>query len=150
MRRVFVAVVFSILCAISLSAQNYYHEFDSQEVDFEILFEAIAMNESGQDSLAVSKTGKYVGYVQIGPDYLKCFNQIAGYEKYTREDLFSKKVQWEIFYTVNKEHNVFMRAHRAIRLHTGYNYPGFESYFNRVRENYIKLRKKSLFGNSKA
>lgn len=141
MIRKIIIIFVSVMCVISAQGQDYSQEFET-DVNLQVLFEAIAIQESGQDSMAVSPTGKYVGYVQIGPDYLRAFNQIVGYEKYKKQDLYSKTVQWEIFNTVCSRHSRNIRSGTScVRLHTGANYPGWAGYIARVKRNYINLRK---------
>lgn len=132
-------ILLLILCSYEVAAQDYGHEFETN-AHWETLIEAMAWNESRHDSTVVSKSGTYVGYLQIGPMYIKCANQVVGYNKYSRDDCFSRVTSIEIFNVVNTKYNPNKSAERAMLLHTGANYPDWKGYRQRVKNNYIRLR----------
>lgn len=98
----------AVVITVALSAQNN-HKWDT-------VIEAIAQVESNRNPKAVSKSGTYVGYLQISPILVRECNRIAGYQKYTYNDRYSKDKSIQIFIDYQEYHNPECNYEKAIRL----------------------------------
>ena len=77
---------------------------------------AIAQVESGGNPKAVSKSGTYVGLLQIAPICVRECNRIVGKNKFTYNDRYSKEKSIEMFIVFQEYHNPEGNMEKAIRL----------------------------------
>lgn len=77
---------------------------------------AIAQVESGGNPKAVSKSGTYVGLLQIAPICVRECNRIVGKNKFTYNDRHSKEKSIEMFIVFQEYHNPEGNMEKAIRL----------------------------------
>lgn len=77
---------------------------------------AIAQVESGGNQKAVSKSGTYVGLLQIAPICVRECNRIVGKNKFTYNDRHSKEKSIEMFIVFQEYHNPEGNMEKAIRL----------------------------------
>lgn len=80
------------------------------------VIEAIAQVESERNPLAVSRTGAYVGYLQISKILVDECNNIAGYKKYSYADRKNRQKSIDMFIDFMERHNKDGNMERAIRL----------------------------------
>lgn len=102
----------SVLFTVALNAQV---STKSKKIWHPIV-EAIATVESGQDPTLVSKSGKYVGYLQISSILVKEVNNILGKSVYTNMDRLDKDKSIEMFIIIQEHYNPERNAEKAIRL----------------------------------
>lgn len=135
-----------VICTLSLKG----HTTDSLEIPFnkEIVHKsnywgpvitAIARVESSLNTQAVSKSGKYVGYLQIGPALVvDCNNYLKslGYKKrFTLKDRYNKEKSIEMFIIYMMKYNKSNSVEKAIRIWNGgagYTVKGTQAYYNKV------------------
>ena len=77
---------------------------------------AIAQVESGGNPKAVSKSGTYIGLLQIAPICVRECNRIVGKNKFTYNDRYSKEKSIEMFIVFQEYHNPEGNMEKAIRL----------------------------------
>lgn len=105
-------ILMSLLAvAISVSAQVV-----SPEKKWTPIITAIAQVESEGRPDLVSKNGLYVGYLQISKILVRQCNQIAGYQKYTYEDRYSKEKSIAMFIDYQEYFNPEGSMEKAIRM----------------------------------
>lgn len=103
---------------------------------------AIAQVESGGNSKAVSKSGTYVGLLQIAPICVRECNRIVGKNKFTYNDRHSKEKSIEMFIVFQEYHNPEGNMEKAIRLWNSgdkncmKNKSKTEAYYRRVMSKY--------------
>lgn len=100
-----------IVFSIGASATNA-----KKETKWEKVIEAISKVESNGKSNAVSKCGKYVGYLQISKILVRQCNIIAGYEKYNYSDRYSIERSKSMFVEFQEYFNPEGNMEKAIRL----------------------------------
>lgn len=113
------------------------------------LAEAIAMVESKQDSTAISKSGVYVGYLQMAPICVNEVNRILKEQnkdkQFTYNDRLSREKSIEMFIIFQEYHNSNGDKERAIRLWNSGDRKCMErkhkteSYYRKVMEKYTAL-----------
>lgn len=81
-----------------------------------MVINAIAKVESSGNPKAVSSDGLYVGYLQISKILVKQCNILAGYQKYTFNDRYSKEKSIAMFIDYQEEYNPEGNLEKAIRL----------------------------------
>ena len=103
---------------------------------------AIAQVESGGNPKAVSKSGTYVGLLQIAPICVRECNKIVGKNKFTYNDRYSKEKSIEMFIVFQEYHNPEGNMEKAIRLWNSgdkncmKNKSKTEAYYRRVMSKY--------------
>jgi hypothetical protein len=125
-------LLLSFIIAASAAAQEIQYNWMP-------IINAIAYIESGFDEKIVSKSGTYVGYLQIGPSMVTECNSILkakGINKrYTLEDRKDKGKSIEMFILVQEKYNPEHNVEKAIRLWNGgpgYSVKTTTGYYNRV------------------
>lgn len=102
-----------LLLTVSVSASAAKVELEKK---WGAVIEAIAQVESERNPLAVSKNGRYVGYLQISEILVRECNSIAGYNKYTLADRKNRQKSIDMFIDFMERHNPSGDMERAIRL----------------------------------
>ena len=103
---------------------------------------AIAQVESGGNPKAVSKSGTYIGLLQIAPICVRECNRIVGKNKFTYNDRHSKEKSIEMFIVFQEYHNPEGNMEKAIRLWNSgdkncmKNKSKTEAYYRRVMSKY--------------
>lgn len=103
---------------------------------------AIAQVESGGNPKAVSKSGTYIGLLQIAPICVRECNRIVGKNKFTYNDRYSKEKSIEMFIVFQEYHNPEGNMEKAIRLWNSgdkncmKNKSKTEAYYRRVMSKY--------------
>ena len=103
---------------------------------------AIAQVESGGNPKAVSKSGTYVGLLQIAPICVRECNRIVEKNKFTYNDRYSKEKSIEMFIVFQEYHNPEGNMEKAIRLWNSgdkncmKNKSKTEAYYRRVMSKY--------------
>ena len=106
------------------------------------IINAIAQVESGGNPKAVSKSGTYVGLLQIAPICVSECNRIVGKNKFTYNDRYSKEKSIEMFIVFQEYHNPEGNMEKAIRLWNSgdkncmKNKSKTEAYYRRVMSKY--------------
>ncbi len=106
------------------------------------IINAIAQVESGGNPKAVSKSGTYVGLLQIAPICVRECNRIVGKNKFTYNDRHSKEKSIEMFIVFQEYHNPEGNMEKAIRLWNSgdkncmKNKSKTEAYYRRVMSKY--------------
>ena len=106
------------------------------------IINAIAQVESGGNPKAVSKSGTYVGLLQIAPICVRECNRIVGKNKFTYNDRYSKEKSIEMFIVFQEYHNPEGNMEKAIRLWNSgdkncmKNKSKTEAYYRRVMSKY--------------
>lgn len=109
------------------------------------VIEAIGLVESEGKADAVSKCGRWVGYLQISKILVRQCNLIAGYEKYTYEDRYNKEKSIQMFIEFQEHFNPEGNMEKAIRLWNSGDLncmkrkASTEGYYKRVMSRYYKL-----------
>ncbi len=101
------------LLTVSMSASAAKVELEKK---WGAVIEAIAQVESERNPSAVSKNGRYVGYLQISEILVRECNAIAGYKKYTLADRKNRQKSIDMFIEFMERHNPSGNMERAIRL----------------------------------
>ena len=103
---------------------------------------AIAQVESGGNPKAVSKSGTYVGLLQIAPICVRECNRIVGKNKFTYNDRYNKEKSIEMFIVFQEYHNPEGNMEKAIRLWNSgdkncmKNKSKTEAYYRRIMSKY--------------
>lgn len=125
-------LIISLLIAVSAAAQEAHFNWMP-------VINAIAYIESGFDEKIASKSGKYVGYLQIGPSLVQECNNILkakGINKrYTLLDRKSKEKSIEMFILIQEKYNPEHNIEKAIRIWNGgpdYTVKSTTAYYNKV------------------
>ena len=101
----------TVLITVALNAQT-----KQQLKKWMPVINAIAQVESGGNPKAVSKSGTYVGLLQIAPICVRECNRIVGKNKFTYNDRYSKEKSIEMFIVFQEYHNPEGNMEKAIRL----------------------------------
>jgi len=96
---------------VALNAQT-----EQQLKKWSPVIEAIAQVESGGNPKAVSRDGKYVGYLQISTILVRECNRIVGTNRFTYNDRFNKNKSIEMFILFQEHYNSECNIEYAIRL----------------------------------
>ncbi len=80
------------------------------------VIEAIARVESECNPKAVSRCGRYVGYLQISKVLVRECNRIAGRNEFTNADRYDKQKSIDMFITYMERFNPEGNIEKAIRL----------------------------------
>ena len=106
-------ILFLLLMTVSVAANAHKDELEKK---WGPVIEAIAQVESERNPLAVSRNGRYVGYLQISEILVRECNNIAGYNKYTYADRKDRQKSIDMFIDFMEKHNPDGNMERAIRL----------------------------------
>ena len=124
--------IISLIIAASAAAQEAHFNWMP-------IINAIAYIESGYNEKIVSKSGTYVGYLQIGPSLVQECNNILRAKginkKFTLEDRKNKDKSIEMFILVQEKYNPEHNIEKAIRLWNGgpgYTIKSTTGYYNKV------------------
>ena len=127
----------AVLITVALNAQT-----KQQLKKWMPVINAIAQVESGGNPKAVSKSGTYVGLLQIAPICVRECNKIVGKNKFTYNDRYSKEKSIEMFIVFQEYHNPEGNMEKAIRLWNSgdkncmKNKSKTEAYYRRVMSKY--------------
>lgn len=127
----------AVLITVALNAQT-----KQQLKKWMPVINAIAQVESGGNPKAVSKSGTYVGLLQMAPICVRECNRIAGKNKFTYNDRYSKEKSIEMFIVFQEYHNPEGNMEKAIRLWNSgdkncmKNKSRTEAYYRRVMSKY--------------
>ena len=127
----------AVLITVALNAQT-----KQQLKKWMPVINAIAQVESGGNPKAVSKSGTYVGLLQIAPICVRECNRIVGKNKFTYNDRYSKEKSIEMFIVFQEYHNPEGNMEKAIRLWNSgdkncmKNKSKTEAYYRRVMSKY--------------
>lgn len=127
----------AVLITVALNAQT-----KQQLKKWMPVINAIAQVESGGNPKAVSKSGTYVGLLQIAPICVRECNRIVGKNKFTYNDRYSKEKSIEMFIVFQEYHNSEGNMEKAIRLWNSgdkncmKNKSKTEAYYRRVMSKY--------------
>lgn len=127
----------AVLITVALNAQT-----KQQLKKWMPVINAIAQVESGGNPKAVSKSGTYVGLLQIAPICVSECNRIVGKNKFTYNDRYSKEKSIEMFIVFQEYHNPEGNMEKAIRLWNSgdkncmKNKSKTEAYYRRVMSKY--------------
>ena len=103
--------VLSLTLSLSIKAQT-----EQQLKKWMPVINAIAQVESGGNPKAVSRSGTYVGLLQMAPICVAECNRIVGHKKFTNQDRYSKEKSIEMFIVFQEHHNPEGDMEKAIRL----------------------------------
>ena len=84
--------------------------------DYDKLIHAVAKVESGHNAKAVSKNGKYVGYLQISKGMVDECNKILNEKRFNYQDRFDKDKSIEMFIIFQERHNPEHDIIKALRM----------------------------------
>lgn len=127
----------AVLITVALNAQT-----KQQLKKWMPVINAIAQVESGGNPKAVSKSGTYVGLLQMAPICVRECNRIVGKNKFTYNDRHSKEKSIEMFIVFQEYHNPEGNMEKAIRLWNSgdkncmKNKSKTEAYYRRVMSKY--------------
>lgn len=127
----------AVLITVALNAQT-----KQQLKKWMPVINAIAQVESGGNPKAVSKSGTYVGLLQIAPICVRECNRIVGKNKFTYNDRYNKEKSIEMFIVFQEHHNPEGNMEKAIRLWNSgdkncmKNKSKTEAYYRRVMSKY--------------
>lgn len=139
--------VFLWITTITVSAQNSLTQIRLNE-KWGAVISAIEQVESRGNANAVSSDGKYVGCMQISKILVRQCNIIAGYNKFTYNDRYSRAKSHEMFITFQEYYNQDGDIERAIRLWNSGDLKcmlrkrSTDSYYNRVMQQMTQMAKK--------
>ena len=109
MRMKCILLALGMLCfSVEMNAQK------ASDSEWNDLIWSIAQHESKQNPNA--RNGQYVGYLQISKILVKQCNILAGYQKYTFNDRYSKEKSIAMFIDYQEEYNPEGNLEKAIRL----------------------------------
>lgn len=146
-KKVLLCIIF-VICTLSVQG----HTRDSLELPlnkeivhkrnyWDPVITAIAKVESSLNTKAVSKSGKYVGYLQIGkPLVIDCNNylkRIGSKKRFTFDDRFDKQKSIEMFIIYQMKYNKSNSVEKAIRIWnggSGYTIKGTQAYYDKVKK----------------
>lgn len=113
---------------------------DSLQYRWELMYIAIAIEETKMDNDAVNPYTKAAGIIQILPlernGYLREANAIVGYDKYTNECRYNFGTAREIFELVQTKYNPEQDIEKAVRIHL-FGYSGYKANPNR-KSRYVR------------
>lgn len=127
----------AVLITVALNAQT-----KQQLKKWMPVINAIAQVESGGNPKAVSKSGTYVGLLQIAPICVRECNRIVGKNKFTYNDRYNKEKSIEMFIVFQEHHNPEGNMEKAIRLWNSgdkncmKNKSKTEAYYRRIMSKY--------------
>lgn len=127
----------AVLITVALNAQT-----KQQLKKWMPVINAIAQVESGGNPKAVSKSGTYIGLLQIAPICIRECNRIVGKNKFTYNDRYNKEKSIEMFIVFQEYHNPEGNMEKAIRLWNSgdkncmKNKSKTEAYYRRVMSKY--------------
>ena len=84
--------------------------------NYDELVYAIAKIESGHNEKAVSKNGKYVGYLQISKEMVDECNKILKEKRFNYNDRLDKFKSIEMFIIFQEQHNPEHNIIKALRM----------------------------------
>ena len=137
MKKVFIFLV-AVTLTVALNAQT-----EQQLKKWMPVINAIAQVESGGNPKAVSRSGTYVGLLQMAPICVRECNRIVGKNKFTYNDRLSKEKSIEMFIIFQEHHNPEGNMEKAIRLWNSgdkncmQNKKRTEAYYKRVMSKYV-------------
>lgn len=108
----------------------------------DILIDAIAEVESGDNTSAKSAISSAAGHLQITKACLDEANKIVGEQKYSYADRHSRKEAVEVFKLIQAKYNPKGDIEKAIRLWNGgpgYTTAGTQAYYVKVRRVYNRM-----------
>lgn len=114
----------------------------AQKAHWPTLIKAISKVESNHNPKKVSRSGKYVGILQMAPIAVDECNVIVGYKKYSYKDRWDPDKSAEMFRLIQSRHNKTDSLERAIRLWNGgpnYKKGKTEAYYRKVLRTYNNL-----------
>ena len=130
------------LDSLSSNSQSVKHSTKKEivkEHNWSAVINVIAKVESNHNPKAVSKSGKYVGYLQISVglvndcnNYLK---RIGSTKRFTPNDRYNKEKSIEMFVIYQKIYNKSNSTEKAIRIWnggSGYSVKGTQAYYEKV------------------
>lgn len=117
MRKI-ITIILMLMCTITEASNSKTVASERAQLTkkWEWVAEAIAQVETHRDSTLVSKSGKYVGYLQISPILVKQVNLILGKEHYSLKDRYSREKSIEMFIIFQEHFNQEGNIEKAIRL----------------------------------
>lgn len=113
MKRFIVGCLVTLPALLSLSAESLNSETEKK---WSAVIAAISQVESEGNPKAVSKCGRYVGYLQISEILVRECNQILGRKAYTYADRYDKQKSIEMFIIFQEHFNSEGNIEKAIRL----------------------------------
>lgn len=113
MKRIFTLCLSTLFVTLSLSAITIDN---TTEKKWSAVIAAISQVESEGNPKAVSKCGRYVGYLQISQVLVRQCNQILGKQVYTYDDRKDKQKSIEMFIIYQEHFNKEGNIEKAIRL----------------------------------
>lgn len=110
------------------------------------LMESIGWVESRHNPNAVSKSGKYVGYLQIGPTLVQEVNNILKSKKidkqYSLHDRYNVQKSKEMFIIIQNKYNPNKSYRKAIDIwNCGLKGSASQAYYNKVMIKYDQISK---------
>jgi len=113
MKKIIATLLMTVVVSLSLSAININNDTEKK---WSAVIEAISKVESEGNPKAVSKCGRYVGYLQISKILVRECNRILGYQEFTYDDRYDKQRSIEMFITYQERFNPEGNIEKAIRL----------------------------------
>lgn len=147
MRKFIMILSFVLFGSAFATAQNVDTRMQDKHKKWSLVYQAIGQVESRGKADAVSRDGLYVGYLQISKILVRACNQIAGYQKYTYNDRYSKEKSIQMFIDFQEYYNPEGNIERAIRLWNSGDLncmnhkAATERYYQRVMSSYTGLAK---------
>lgn len=111
MKKLITLFILIVIAQIKLSAADLELEKKWAQV-----IDAIARVESEGNPKAVSKCGRYVGYLQISKVLVRECNRIVGTQEFTNDDRYDKQKSIDMFITYMERFNPEGNIEKAIRL----------------------------------
>lgn len=112
-----------------------FNSFGNDRHSWTQLINAIAKVESEYNPKAVSKNGKYVGYLQISKIIVDDCNRILGKNVYCYKHRYDKAKSIEMFIIIQRHYNSEKDIEKAIRLWNGgptYDIQKTQEYYDKV------------------
>ena len=128
----------AVTLTVALNAQT-----EQQLKKWMPVINAIAQVESGGNPKAVSRSGTYVGLLQMAPICVRECNRIVGKNKFTYNDRLSREKSIEMFIIFQEHHNPEGNMEKAIRLWNSgdkncmKNKNRTEGYYRKVMSKYV-------------
>ncbi|MBQ8736357.1 MAG: lytic transglycosylase domain-containing protein [Bacteroidaceae bacterium] len=138
MKKLIVFLLFAVSMSASAADADLMKKWGS-------VIEAIGLVESEGKADAVSKCGRWVGYLQISKILVRQCNIIAGYDKYTYDDRYNKEKSIQMFIEFQEHFNPEGNMEKAIRLWNSGDLncmkrkAATDGYYKRVMSRYYKL-----------
>lgn len=115
MRRILILFVFILLATLEIQVSKSY-VFKVMQSDWEIMYKAICVVESENDSTAYNSHSGAAGIIQILPIYVRDVNKIQG-TKYTLKDRYNPTKCREMFEIYQSHYNPDKDIEKAIKIH---------------------------------